>query len=421
MDNMQENETQSYNSAAEQTSIVGFALRSAFMSLAVVVLLFACILNFSPYTAMRFYSKLDMKDLALASAEKYLARNADEYDRLTGDNNKYADALYLAVNNSVYLMNENIAAKGYRSSATLYYARKADKYVNMYLDSNAMSMRTARVDEYNLAHTQPAIHPLVYSYGDTLVKVRFKLWHMLGNDSEISTRVSTATTGWNEASGEWDSDTASDMLDRAIPFFAQLTAYIETEFAYSEPNFRYSIKEIDEVTKETTTRTVDMKEAFEHDPLLNPNYISVDLYGDKPFSLFVNNDGSFTGLYNDVLYRFDSFVNVLKSKSLENLPNNPEADRAAHLRYTYGLKVMRDFTLSMANMTATLSAGNGFYDEGYRAALKSSANVYENKYQVRGVRVTRDGITQTGTYNMENWYNWGYLYDYLGFWRAVNN
>ena len=90
-------------------NLIAVGIRSAFLTVVAAVLLFGCFVSFFPYTAMRMYSSLDLKYMALVSAEKYLSRNADEYDEA------YVDAFYLAANNSIYFFEDEIAKNGYGS------------------------------------------------------------------------------------------------------------------------------------------------------------------------------------------------------------------------------------------------------------------------------------------------------------------
>ena len=404
--------------------LVAFGCRVTFLTAIVCVLLFACILCFSPYTAMRMYTKLGNRDMALQSAEKYLRWNDDELrpdkQKYPHPFGKYTNALYSAANNSVYFMHKNLGAGKYRSRTAKYYARKVARYAGNYVDNNDMASllpRSDRIDAYSLAHTAPALHPYVYRYADTLSAERFTAWYILEEYAVMNTHNSELTTQWDQ---EGWTPAESDFL-----LLTELSAYINAEL----DNLGLS----DLIANKTSG-------------VLLRNDIPADfsLYGkNKPFDLFVYdaNDVDVNGdplLNSDIfspLYRavsevtvaatggqkrnnFALFVDFIRQNAVKYARDGAEPNRAEHLRYTYLLHTLVDFWRAMNNMTAVLAAKENYFPEQYRSALQAAYNFYQTNSYVSNVRMYRDGAVTSGGY-IYNWYDWGMLPDYLAFYSAA--
>lgn len=397
-----------------QVNIIALGLRTAFMTVAVVVLLFGCFVSFFPYTAMRMYSALDLKYMALVNAERYMSRNADEVDI---DNNvfpapfgKYADALYCAVNNSVYFMDDAASSDGYNSESAGYYAKKADEYITRYLMCNnaidSLFERTVKIDEYSLKNSLPALRPYVYSFTDKLEIARFKSWLITGEESRLVRRAQEATTLWNQEGWSVTAERADDYF----LFLAQLSAYIDSEI-----------------------EALGYKALAESRPdgMLTSDIIPDDgkLYGvGKPFDLFVYDgndydnagnrvgDGKFKELYNTVTAHYTDFVDYIKANATKHNIFG-DRDHNEHLKITYYLKSLSDFAYSMNNMTAVLQAHNLYFDSEFRDDIRNASYKWEANLQVYNVRI-HSGDTFVSSGDMKDWYRDGLLYDYLDFFRA---
>lgn len=409
---------------APSVSTVAVGFRAAFWTVVAGILLCACILTFSPYTAMRFYTKLNLKDMALSSAEKYLRWHDDVYDadadKYPTADGKYADALYCAVNNSVYFMNKNVGAGKYRSEKAVYYAKKAYRYADEYLACNGVASlypRTQRVDAYSLLHTASALHPYVYSYADRLAAARGKAMYILGNTEQLRTQIEGATTQWDQ---EGWTPSGED-----FSLLAVLSAYIDAEL---------DDLGLDEIISQKAYGVLSWKNV--------PQTLS--LYrSDKPFDLFVydgedakagkGGDGEFTRLYDLVSVaklpdggtrdNFGLFVNAVRQNMQKYTAGRPDANRGEHLRYTYYLKTLTDFWRSMHNMSAVLFAQSNYFDPAYADALQQAGGekgYWENVSVVTDVCFVRDGERQVGSCYLYEWYNWGMLYDYVHFAAAAN-
>lgn len=386
-------------------NIPAVALRSAFWTFVAGILLCACFLSFFPYSAMRFYSRFDLKDMALMSAEKYLSRNSDKYAEATRKTpapfGKYADALYCAANNSIHFMNGKVQNKGYESRDARYYAEKVVKHSDEYIRFTiALSERTSRVQSYNLIHSAPALHPYVYSYTDYLATMRFKAYYILGDYAKMGTIINETTTPWINAGSDWQFANEYE-FDEFMLLISELNAYLDGEF---------------------TKIGLDKLISEAKDGVLYPQGIGdeINLYGaQKPFDLFIEDSGRFALLYTDTVKHIDKFVDYIRDNSIRYAPDSSAPDLMKHLQYTYYLKNLSVFVRNMINMTATLSANNKFFDEVYREELKKSYDTWQSSYFVSDVRYTRDGITTTSSCYLGEWYNWGMLNDYLLFYRAA--
>ncbi|MCI8458125.1 MAG: hypothetical protein HFE46_00440 [Clostridia bacterium] len=405
-------------------SLAAVGVRAAFWTVAAVILLCACILMCSPYTAMRFYSKLDLKDMALYSAEKYLRWHEDKFDP---DNNvypapdgKYADALYCAANNSIYFMNK-FAGKGkYSSRKVQYYARRVDRYAGRYLVCNipiSLYDRTQKIDTYGLQHTSPALHPYVYSFADRLSTEQFKAWYILGENERMTNRWDTATAQWSQEGWEVHE---SDFL-----LLAQLTAYINAELD------DLGLRELIESKKEGFLMDGDV-----------PGWLS--LYGtDKPFDLFVYDktdvdvngnypvdEGQFTRLYSVVSETVlddgagtrnnfqDKFAAFLRGNVRQYAKNGPTPDRAEHLKYTYYLKTLTDFWRAMRNMTVVLASQKGYFP--HAAQLQAAGEFWFQNSGIPNVYFYMDGYDKGGVTRdnaIYEWYRYGAMVDYLAFYN----
>lgn len=404
---------------APRINTAAVAVRSAFWTVVAGMLLFACFLSFFPYTAMRFYHALDLREMALYSAERYLSRHADEMDAARGKfpaaNGKYADALYFAVNTAADLMNESVGAGKYRSEEAQYYARKAEKYAAAYLDANIIGSlyeRTERTDTYNLLHSSASLHPYVYSFADTLETVRFKAWYILGEYNKMQERVSTATTLWGQT--DWTPVEADFLL------LKQLSVYIDAELdelglsdviAQKTAGYLMNDKDIpDDITLYGLRKPFDL---FIYDAA------DVDPYG-RPYG-----DGAYTVLYEQITKNYDQWVSLIRENATRYALHGEAQDAKMHLKFTYYLKTLSEFTRSMRNMTLLWDTQKTYFDEEYRSDLQTGRNTWYNKMSVHNVRVTkRNGAgeitgTDTGTYQIYEWYAWGMLDDYCKFYAAA--
>lgn len=411
------------NGTHGRASIMPLAVRTAFLTLAVLILLFACILNFSPYTAMKFYTKIDNRDMAFYFAEKYVARHQDDKENARPDPfGKYADALYNCNSNAVYFFNKEWNNKGYAHKDTKYYARKLDKYATMYLSHGSLADRTSLVDTYNLAHTAATLHPYVYSYADSLQIMRFKADYALGDEALPSWRkgsvddpsvntyteylysyYSGVTTGWNEASGVWTDAQVAERADAAFLLFAQLSEYLKAEL---DKIGYYDIKKVND--KYAYPTADDVARAIEND--------GYTLYNKQPFSYFVTKDGVFTDLYKAVILRLPVFKEYIRQNAIEHV-DAVTPDLATHLKFTYYLKSLRDFTQNLWNMSHVLSTCTRWLtnNDATREALQKTEDTHHELFRVGNVRHYNRDLHDYdwSTCYLNEWYEWGMMYDYL--------
>ncbi|MDE7395885.1 MAG: hypothetical protein K2M95_07190 [Clostridiales bacterium] len=421
-------------------SIWPLAIRTACITFAVLILLFACILNFAPYTAMKFYTKIGNRSMAFYSAEKYIARHENETkNQNPAPFGKFADALYNCNGASIYFFNESLEKNGYAHKDTKYYARKLDKYATMYIGSNliidSLAERTTRVDRYNLLHTAPALHPYVYSYADSLQIMRFKADYALRDETVPTWRMGNVVypqdttyaryaednffgkiAGWNESSGSWSSEQIENEVENENVFlmFAQLSEYLKAELSAIG---YYSIKKacdepgVPDNQKYAYPTASDVSRAVERD--------GFSLYNKHPFAYFMERSGALRALYVDITYRLPVFVQYIRDNATKYVdaavPNALE-----HLKMTYYLKSLSDFVQNMWNMTAVLSSCTRWFNEENRIALQRTEQTYSELFRVSGVRVTVDGNSQLRSCDLKEWYEWGLLQDYLDFYKPAN-
>ena len=429
----------------QQVNVFAVAVRSAFWTVVAGVLLCACFLSFFPYSAMKFYSKLDLKVMALASAEKYLARNESDYDAESGKIpsgfGKYADALYYAANASVYFMNDCIGENGVGLEEAVYYAKKVNKYASEYLAWNDLTLlgeedsfrnRTKKIDDYNLLHASPRMRPHVYSYTDYLNTAQFKSWYVLAKDEKarsvetpaylekMRARLSMVTTRWNEID-DWTKENENAIADVFL-LFGQLSAYIDAEL-----NALGLEKDIAASKDGLLFADENEQNNFSRKALLSGN--------DKPFDLFLEDDvriagngaeSIFTVGYDFIDANYYKFVELVKSLTMNGnkyIPGSAEATAdvtnaaTQQLKYTYYVKSLRDFTRSMHNMTAVFSGNRRYFDERVQTDLQQSYEDWQNNMRVDGVR----NSANLTTCNIFEWYEWGMLTDYIAYFRAPAN
>lgn len=408
----QNSEAPQKNEARQKSgaSMTMLAVRAALCTLVALVFAFVCFLSFFPYTAMRFYVALDLKEMALVSAEKYLSRNSGKYDegKLPAADGKYADALYFAVNASVDFMNENASADGYDSPKAVYYAKRVNKYVGEYSRYNVVTSllgRTQKVDEYSVAHTLPSVHPYVCDYADSIEVSRFKAWYILGKAVEMRERVGKGMP--------WTSDVDHKTLNNAqiddiYLLLGQLSAYIDCE--------------LDRLGLTATIKQSENGFIF-YDDVKDASLFAPK---DKPFDLFIDDDGRFTAWYNYLEIYFDDILEVVKTNALRYVPGSVDEDRTEHLRYTRYLKILDDFGKSMLNMTAVFYSQVNYFDKEYEQAIRDSVDTWQVKVNfvpADGLRVYNPDTGSYGTLSegsiisLSDWYARGMLYDYTGFWR----
>lgn len=429
----------------QRVNIFAVAVRSAFWTVVAGVLLCACFLSFFPYTAMKFYAKLDLKEMAFASAEKYIARNASDYSaesgRVPSGFGKYADALYYAANASIYFLNDAVSEKGGASEDAVYYAKKVNKYANEYIYWNDLSLlgeensfrnRTKKIDDYNLLHTAPRMRPHVYSYTDYLNTALFKSWYVLAKDEKarsvetsaylekMTTRLSTVTTRWNEIE-DWTKENENTVADVFL-LFGQLSTYIDAEL-YELGLYK------DIAANPNGLLHIDENEIgnFSRRALLSGK--------DKPFDLFLEDDvrnagngkeSIFTVWYDFINDNYSKFVELVKSLTMNGnkyIPSSAEATAdvthaaTQQLKYTYYVKTLSDFSRSMHNMTAVFSGNRRYFDEKVQTDLQQSFEDWQNNMFVGDVR----NSANLSSCRIFEWYEWGMLNDYLSYFRAPAN
>lgn len=393
------------------TSMVALAIRAVCGTLVAIVLAFGCFLSFSPYYAMRIFDKLELKDMALSSAERYLSRNAKKYSQSNQPEafGKYADALYYAVNASIDFMNDSVPKYGYDSAKAKYYAERVDKYVGEYSGYNVVTSlqpRTQRVDEYAVAHTQPSVHPYVCDYADSIRISRFKAWYILGKDKEMSERVQQGLP-WVPGADSPQLSTAQ--IDDLYLILGQLSVYIDCELDNLE---------LTAVIRRSPNGFIT-PEDIKDDTLLAPK--------DKPFDRFIEDDGQFTAWYNLLVEHFDEIVDAVRNNALRYTVGFGEENPTEHLKYTRYMKILDDFGKSMINMTALLNSQWKYFADKHQESVRGSFGTWYNKALVvpaGGVRIyDRDAggyktFSEGSIVSLSDWYNNGLLYDYLGFWRS---
>ncbi len=404
---------------APQTNMIAVGIRAAFITIAAVIFLFGCYISFFPYSAMKMYSALDMKYMSMVNAERYMNRHSDELDLsaspavVPAPFGKYADALYCAVNNSVYLMNESATVNGYGDDDTLFYAQKAEKYTNLFIglsgNTDSLYDRVKRIDDYGIYNSPAALHPYVYSYADKLQAEYFKALFISGKRDSMQEIAEIATTYWDQDDWTLIGDHPASPADirRYFVFLSQLTTYINAELD-----------------------KLGLSEFIGTNLTANKVPESVILYGNsKPFDLFVydgtdvdesgnpRGEGAFTYLYENAVSAYGEFADYLKSQDYKFAPKGETPDIAEHLKFTYYAKIFNDYVLAMNNMTAVLSASSRYFDEEYRTNLQNAhSRVWQNNLYVQNVHVKRDGVwTNIGSCLLSDWYTYGWLAAYLEF------
>ena len=239
------------------------------------------------------------------------------------------------------------------------------------------------------------MHPYVYSYLDKLEVARFKAWYALGDYESMNDRRSEAVTYWGQENWEITLPkvenpelVASDFL-----FLSQLSAYINAELE------NLGLKDIISGAKESGTLTFDIVPE------------SLSLYGKEPFKLFLDKD--FTPLYDTIKNNYEKFVKYIKNNATKYSSTGTETNVSEHLKHTYYLKCLSDFTYSMHNMFAVLRAKQEYFDEAIREDLRDGYNDWENRLQVDGVRIWAEGQYQTRRVSIKQWFNLGMLQDYM--------
>ena len=433
MNNEQESTIESVDIEADEkrsggTNIVALAVRSAFLTFVAAVLAFSCFLVFSPYSAMKIYSNLGNFELALSSAEKYMERHPGEYDAdkkiLPAPFGKYADALYFATNTSISFMNDAVKGGKYNSREAKYYAEKVYKYTQAYLTANgsidSLYRRTLKVDEYSLQHTkQRSLHPYVYSYRDDLERAKFKSAYIILGNKEVMRDATVITNTWNNAQGHpwmvrdgklaWGSEAGQEFSDDEVRqmflLLSNLANYTRTETDKLYYSGRIVLS--DKALAKNYERGGDVR-------LSRDKFNTVRLYGSGAYDLFIDSSGKFTELYDNVYGRMESLLEYIKANA-DKYVWGSGASSSEHLKYTYYLKALKDFTLSMVNMTVVLSAGRGAYNAENDIAIQQSEMNYANLYFVNDIWFYRDGSYWNTGADMSEWYLRGPLINYVYF------
>lgn len=406
---------------ANKVDLVAVGIRTAFITIIAIVLLFGCFLSFFPYTAMKFYDKIGNKEMALGYAEKYMNINrSDEQPSAFG---KYADALYYATNTSAYFMNRYNDTEGTAGENATYFAKKAYKYADEYLGYNSLNERTEKIDSYNLSHAMPVARPQVYSYSDYLNTMRFKAEYILyrnalnGGDTATAEEyrvkmlgpIQGVITGWGE--GETDGFNLNEsQYDAAFLMFSQLTVYINGEL--HELGLKSKMQEAEHgviILKSDTDNGIIGKVRNSFELLLQPDA------PDSPQS-----DSPFTRDYKSITDRYNEFIKRLRDNCTKYIVNSAEQNAPTmHLKNTADLKSLSDFAVAMQNMTSVLSANANHYDDKYEQSLKQSNEDWLNNLFVQDVRMRdhRNQIDNHANGYIYDWYEYGYLADYLDYFR----
>ena len=421
------------------TNIVALALRSAFLTFVAAVLAFSCFLVFFPYPAMKIYSGLGNRELALNSAEKYLERHANQYDAeknvLPTPFGKYADALYFAVNTSNSFMNEASRGGKLDSREAKHYAQKVYKYSQMYLSANTIESlyeRTLKVDAYSLKNTPRSLHPYVYSYRDDLERASFKAAYILGNDEAVRDAFIPANT-WNNADSQpwtvnndgelvWGSGYNEKFSDEDVRqmflLLSNITTYVrlETDRLYYSGKIVLSEKDAEKYERGSEVRFTDRS-------------VTARLFGADAYKLLVDADGKNTPLYENICGKIelpsepDKYIYGRLNSLLEYLKDNTQryafseltsGDQSKHLKYTYYLKTLKDFAISMINMTAVLSSGRATFKEENQKTLQENHSIFDDFYFVHAYSY-RDGLYGEHGDDMNDWYSRGPLINYIYF------
>lgn len=339
---------------------IRLTVKTLFWVFIVGVLLFGSFLSFFPYSAMRLYSKYNNKNLAENYAEVFLERSG----AVNSDgNSKYADALFCALNNSVYLMNNEYNSNGGDLKKSQKYAEKTLKYGNEYLRLNSINSyktRTAIIDSFNRKNSIPQMHSSVslYSYNDYIQSNIYRAQLILGKSDELK---------------------------------AEHLQYISANFAtlsYNHSDYMF---------------------------FLNLNKYLSFIPREKPtdYSFFIENSGKPT----EIFIAADKIFPLL----IENIKQNQASLTAEqHLKYTFYLAILSEFNQNMKNISTYVAANKHKFLPENITLLKALLDNAEKNFKVQQVNVFKGGKWQTIDTNLNEWYVLGMRQKYIDLYYSAN-
>ena len=132
-------------------ALVGVAVKSVAVTLALILLITSILAVGLPLQAMRTFNKLGMTARAVDFGERYISGVLDDYDAAITDddgnytvitktpeltNDDFLEALYVCIQNSYRIMNDSFRAGD--TDTCEYYARRVEKYTRMYSSLNGI-------------------------------------------------------------------------------------------------------------------------------------------------------------------------------------------------------------------------------------------------------------------------------------------
>lgn len=183
--------------------------RTLFLSFIVIALILAVLVMIAPYRAMSFYMDCGNDRRALDSADIYINLHKGKEH---GYSDKYADVLYSASELAVSMA----------ESGNMRAAESGNRYIETYLAIKDIDERNKRIDEYNLLHSSPVLHPALFSVRAYLENAAYRCRLMSGETERITFDMSAS-----DAVGLFGQNIVSADFDRICIVLQNLSSYCE--------------------------------------------------------------------------------------------------------------------------------------------------------------------------------------------------
>lgn len=174
--------------------LVAVSLKAVAVALSVVALILSILTVAMPLSAMRVFNKLGLKERALCSGERYIARRIDGYDgEITDERGNFTvlagnpelcdddmvEAINVCVTLSESLMNR-FAAEGDEKS-TVHFAKKLEEHTRQYASLYGVGLINADRNSAAIASVPSlALRPFVYDYAHTNMVLNYRARTYLG-------------------------------------------------------------------------------------------------------------------------------------------------------------------------------------------------------------------------------------------------
>ena len=381
-------------------ALVGVAVKSVAVTLALILLITSILAVGLPLQAMRTFNKLGMTARAVDFGERYISGVLDDYDAAITDddgnytvitktheltNDDFLEALYVCIQNSYRIMNDSFRAGD--TDTCEYYARRVEKYTRMSSSLNGIGAVNKAQSERNVA-AMPLyeMRPLVYSYGHTVYNMNFRARVFLGETNKIlfNSYGGNAVTLFDERMNTFDGiDIAGSNRNALI---ANLDGYVDYIDAFGEYLDVEFIK---------SGIINDMSEKFNYNgmdiPIFTETAVRELYYGkltNRPFDKLVTvsgdvNSSGFTVLYRRIKDRFAAFAKY----AIDFVPsdnNNNKLDEQLH--QLYWLQTLRNTAAQLTYVNYLLY----FNSENYGTA---ASKIRDEQFDLRD-SVAYDALTR---------------------------